>query len=366
VSVVRFLARFLAPLVVYATITAFHLAIPARQVDGYVIDPATRRPYRYRLNGLVVYAATIGLWALLCSRGVIAWDFFWTTRWEGLAGACTLGLLFTAAVVLRAPGRPSKGNGLLADLFLGRIENPQWLGGRVDAKMWLYLVGATMLGLNLYSFAMHHRLAFPDDPSPGVALYTALFSFFLCEYLFFERVHLYTYDFFAERVGYKLGWGCLCFYPYFYGVGLWSVADRANPHSSTATLVGAAAVFFSGWSLARGANLQKFTFKRDPAAKFLGCLTPVAVSDGERRLLVSGFWRVSRHVNYLGEILMAIGLTLALGQPRVWTTWLYPLYYVALLVPRQRDDDRRCAAKYGPLWKEYCARVPYRIVPGVY
>jgi protein-S-isoprenylcysteine O-methyltransferase Ste14 len=75
---------------------------------------------------------------------------------------------------------------------------------------------------------------------------------------------------------------------------------------------------------------------------------------------------VSRHVNYLGEILMAIGLTLALGHPERATTWLYPLYYVALLVPRQIDDDRRCAAKYGALWKEYVARVPYRIVPGVY
>jgi delta14-sterol reductase len=30
------------------------------------------------------------------------------------------------------------------------------------------------------------------------------------------------------------------------------------------------------------------------------------------------------------------------------------------------DDDRRCAAKYGPLWRAYVARVPYRIVPGVF
>jgi len=62
-------------------------------------------------------------------------------------------------------------------------------------------------------------------------------------------------------------------------------------------------------------------------------------------------------------ILMATGLTLALGHPDIWTTWLYPLYYVALLFPRQVEDDKRCAAKYGPLWKQYCKKVPYRIVP---
>ena len=64
------LAGFLAPLVVYATITLRHLVIPARWVDGYVVDPRTRRPYRYRLNGLGVYLATVALWALLCSRGM--------------------------------------------------------------------------------------------------------------------------------------------------------------------------------------------------------------------------------------------------------------------------------------------------------
>jgi len=42
------------------------------------------------------------------------------------------------------------------------------------------------------------------------------------------------------------------------------------------------------------------------------------------------------------------------------------LYYVALLVPRERDDDRRCAAKYGALWERYTARVRWRIIPGVY
>lgn len=357
------LAGFFAPWLVYAVVTLLHVALPARRVDGYVTDPATGRPFRYRLNGLAVYAATVALWALACARGWIPWDFLWTTRWSGLAGACTLGVLFTLALVLTAP---PTGKGLAADLFLGRRENPQWLGGHVDAKMWLYLVGATMLGLNLYSFAMHQRIAFPGAASPGVALYAGLFSFFLCEYLFFERVHLYTYDFFAERVGFKLGWGCLVFYPYFYGVGLWSVADLPDPGAPPVLRVIAQTVFFAGWSLARGANMQKYAFKRDPAAPFLGLIAPEVVSDGERTLLVSGFWGLSRHINYLGEVLMATGLALALGRPGTFGVWLYPLYYVALLVPRQRDDDRRCAAKYGALWERYVKRVPYRIVPGVY
>src|SRR6185312_7167350 len=118
----------------------------------------------------------------------------------------------------------------------------------VDAKMFLYLAGAVMLELNVVSFAAHHLLAHPADPSPGVVLYAALFTFFVAEYLNFEEVHLYTYDFFAERVGFKLGWGCLVFYPFFYAVGLWAVADRPDPHTPPALLALFGLVFFSGWA----------------------------------------------------------------------------------------------------------------------
>ena len=112
--------------------------------------------------------------------------------------------------------------------------------------------------------------------------------------------------------------------------------------------------------------MQKYAFKRDPAARFMGVIQPEALGEGERRLLVNGFWGVSRHVNYLGEILMATGLALSLGYPTHFGPWFYPLFYVALLVPRQIDDDKRCAGKYGALWAAYVKRVRWRIVPGVY
>jgi delta14-sterol reductase len=350
------------PVVVYALVLLLHLAIPARWVSGYVRD-ARGEPLRYRLNGLPVLFATLALWVAACRAGLLPWDHFYTERWSMTAGACVVGLAFTLAIVLPAP---KVRESLLADLYLGRLENPRWGGGRVDAKMYLYLVGAVLLELNVLSFAAHHYLTNPGDPSPGVALYVGLFSFFVSEYLFFERVHLYTYDLFAERVGFKLGWGCLVFYPFFYGVGLWGVADRPNPHTPAPLLGLYGAVFFTGWALSRGANLQKFLFKTRPEAKLFGVLAPVTVQAGGKQLLASGFWRVSRHVNYLGEILMATGLALALGFPLAIAPWLYPLYYVALLVPRERDDDRRCAEKYGPLWDEYKKRVPWRIVPFVY
>ena len=358
-----FIVGFFAPWIIYALILGLHLALPARKVVGYVRDDATDELLEYRLNGLLVLGVLVVLWAVAGSTGALAWDWLYVHRWSGLAGSCVIGLLFSLAMVLSARGT---GRPFLADLYFGRSQNRQFFNARVDAKMFLYLVGAAMLALNLLSFTAHHILTFGSGLSPGVLLYCVLFFWFVVDYLVFERVHLYTYDIFAERVGFKLGFGCLAFYPYFYLVGLWVTAERPDPGTPLWLLVIFAIIFFVGWSLARGANMQKYFFKTDPERELLGFMKPKALSDGENALLGSGFWAVSRHVNYLGEILMATGLTLVLGYPGLWMVWLYPVYYVALLLPRERADERRCAAKYGDLWTEYEHRVPRRIVPWVY
>ncbi|MEP6862159.1 MAG: ergosterol biosynthesis protein, partial [Deltaproteobacteria bacterium] len=198
----------LALLAVYLATFVLYVTLPGRWVEGYARD-ARGTPLRYRLDGPLVCAVVIAAYVVLAATGTIAWDLFYRERLVTLVTALVTGFVFTFAIVVPAP---PTGKSWAADLYLGRLENPQW--GRADAKMFLYLVGAVMLELNLLSFTAHHVLHFADSTS--IVVYTALFSFFLVEYLCFERVHLYTYDFVAERVGFKLGWGCLAFYPFFY------------------------------------------------------------------------------------------------------------------------------------------------------
>ncbi|MBN2802374.1 MAG: DUF1295 domain-containing protein [Deltaproteobacteria bacterium] len=357
------LIGFFAPWVIYFVLLLMHLLVPARHVEGYVLSVETGKPLHYRLNGLLVFILSMGAWALAGYYDIISYAVFCLHKRSGLLGACTIGLIASFAIVI---GAKKVRSNFLANLFFGRLVNPQFFNNRVDAKMFLYLAGATLLGLNILSFAAHNVILFKHDYSPSVVLYTALFFWFLIDYMTFERVHLYTYDLFAERVGYKLTWGCLTFYPYFYAVGIFAVASMPNPQMPVWWMVLSAIVFFTGWSFARGANMQKFFFKTDPQKSFLGIFKPVVVTDNKHTLLCSGFWGISRHVNYLGEILMATGLTMALGYPLVLWGWLYPLYYVALLFTRERDDDKRCQEKYGPLWDEYKSKVKRRIIPFIY
>jgi protein-S-isoprenylcysteine O-methyltransferase Ste14 len=353
---------FVAPVLLSALIFGLNAFLPGRWVTGYISKTYSAGKMKYRLNGLLVLLVTVLVWFISGYFKIVPFDWLYTFRWYGLAGACLFGLIFSLSVVL--PYSPVK-KSFLADLFLGRIENLQFIGGRVDVKMWLYLTGATILELNTLSFAAHHWIMFGGHSSPGIFLSAALLSYFIVDYVIFEEVHLYTYDLFAERVGFKLGWGCLVFYPYFYCIFLWYACDLPDPGTPGWLLIIYVIIFFTGWILSRGANLQKYFFKKNPLKKFLG-VSPETITDGEKILLVNGFWGLSRHINYLGEILMASGIILCTGYPGSVWPWLYPLYYILLLFSRERDDNRRCRQKYGDLWGTYEKKVPYRIIPFIY
>ena len=353
---------FFAPVIVYTYIFVLNAIMPGRWVKGYITSDKSDEKLQYRLNGLLVLIIVIFTWFLLCYSGFMPWDWFYEFRWYGFSGAVVFGLIFSFAIVL--PNTPVR-NSFLADFFFGRLANPQLWGGRIDAKMWLYLAGAIMLEVNILSFAAHHFILYGTGASAGIYLATILLTFFIMDYLTFEEVHLYTYDFLAERVGFKLGWGCIAFYPYFYSVPLWSASDLPDAQTPTYLLVIFALIFFISWSLSRGANLQKYFFKKNPEKVFFG-ITPKTLSDGSNSLLVSGFWGLSRHINYLGEVGMAVGIVLCTDHPLIPWPWLYPFYYIVLLVTRQSDDDKRCRLKYGDLWEQYKKKVPYRIIPYIY
>jgi len=357
---VTIILGLITPLIAYAVITLLHLAIPAKRRPGYVTG-ADGQVLSYRINGRFVLLASVILWFLLGYFRIVPFTWLYETRWWGLIGAVVIGLVFSFVVVLR---HPSTGKPFAADLWFGRAKDVQLGNGFVDAKVWLYLVGAVMLQLNVLSFAAFH-LQTVGRINAGFLLGCAMLTWFCCEYLIFERVHLWTYDFIAERVGFKLGFGCLAFYPYFYSVALWFTADLPDPGLPVWVTVLFGVLFLGGWVLTRGANMQKFIFKTAPQRRFLW-LAPQAISDGRNSLLVNGFWGASRHINYLGEIIQAVAIALAPGWFGVWMVWLYPLYYIALFISRQADDDKVCRAKYGALWDEYTAKVPSKIIPHLY
>ncbi len=170
--------------------------------------------------------------------------------------------------------------------FLGHEWNPVLLG--IDVKMWLYLAGAVGLAFNILACAAAQRSAWGGESSRAMLVYCACFAWFLVEYLIGEEVHLYTYDLFAERLGFKLAWGCLVFYPYFYGIGAFPLVHVAREHDmSAASACATVALFLVGWVATRGANLQKFFYRTRPERTHFMCIAQRTVPGS--RILVSGY-----------------------------------------------------------------------------
>lgn len=351
----------ITPLVIYLVITLLHLVIPAKKTLGYTKNEITGQVMNYRINGKYVLLLSVVIWFALGYFDIVPYTWLYEVRWFSLIGACVIGLAFSFYIVCKYP---STGKSFLADLWFGRKKDVQLKDGLIDAKMWFYLIGAVTLQLNVLSCAAFHVLNV-ESVNIGFLFGCGMLTWFCCEYMIFEKIHLWTYDFIAERVGFKLGFGCLTFYPYFYCVALWFTAHLPNPGYPLWLTILFGVLFLTGWVLTRGANLQKFTFKTAPDKKFLW-FKPEVITDGKRSLLVSGFWGVSRHVNYLGEIIQALAISLTVGYFGLWMIWLYPAYYIALMFTRQADDNKICKAKYGELWNEYTERVKYKIIPFIY
>ena len=79
-------------------------------------------------------------------------------------------------------------------------------------------------------------------------------------------------------------------------------------------------------------------------------------------MLLSGFWGLARHMNYVFEIMLATCWSLPAAHYGV-VPFAYVIFLTILLVHRTFRDEEKCSAKYGDGWKQYCQIVPYRFIP---
>ncbi|MXY74422.1 MAG: DUF1295 domain-containing protein [Acidimicrobiia bacterium] len=358
---------FLTPLIVFIVFFLAQLILPAQRVSGYVINSETGQPRNYRLNGLLIYVLAVLVWALGLTG--MPHDWFYRSSVYAVVGGTVLVAIFSLMAFFTQPKK--EGQHPWPAFWDGRSQEVSFFNERFDIKMYFYVAGGTMLVLNALSGAVYHYQRFGDDSNPGVFIYAGFFTFYVLDYFIFERVQLYTYDVIHENLGFKLFWGGLIVYGWMFILPLWGLAAHPDPEFSGAGrylwLIGAPALFLFGWGVSRGANLQKYTFKRWPDRKFLGLIEPRYIQAGERKILISGFWGVARHFNYLGEWFFSLSMALVFGHFTNLWAWTYFVFSVTLFTFRQRFDENQCLQKYGPeKWTEYQEKVKYRIIPGIY
>uniref|UniRef100_A0A3Q2PC84 Delta(14)-sterol reductase LBR n=1 Tax=Fundulus heteroclitus TaxID=8078 RepID=A0A3Q2PC84_FUNHE len=238
---------------------------------------------------------------------------------------------------------------------------------------------STLLSVYLY---VRSRSAGPDERALGGNSGNVIYDFFkgrelnprikefdlkfFCEMrpgLIGWEAILTTMDLMHDGFGYMLAFGDLVWVPFTYTLQANYLVSHPNP-LSLPVLAAIVVLKLVGFYIFRKSNSEKNAFRRNPSDPKLSHLKRIPTATG-KSLLVSGWWGVVRHPNYLGDLIMALAWSLPCGFSHL-LPWYYMIYFIILLVHRDSRDMNECRRKYGSAWDEYCRTVRYRIIPRVY
>ncbi|XP_077567684.1 delta(14)-sterol reductase LBR [Stigmatopora nigra] len=256
----------------------------------------------------------------------------------------------------------SSGN-VIYDFFKGHELNPRIKN--FDLKFFCEMRPG-LIGWCLINFAFalaemkQQKLAYPSEAMILVNVFQLLY---VVDGLWNEEAILTTMDLMHDGFGFMLAFGDLVWVPFTYTLQAFYLVSHRNALSPPAV---AAIVLLKliGFYIFRKSNSEKNAFRRNPSDPKLAHLKIIPTATG-KSLLVSGWWGIVRHPNYLGDLLMALAWSIPCGFSHL-LPWYYMIYFIILLVHRDSRDMSNCRRKYGSAWDEYCRTVRYRIIPRVY
>ncbi|KAI9883585.1 MAG: hypothetical protein M1823_004638 [Watsoniomyces obsoletus] len=398
----------------YALSLLMQVGLAGQEVEGVELRSGGRLKYKFNAFNSAVVILTAALVGTI-TQGA---DFpVWTFIWDNYASLLTVNILLAYSlatwVYIRSfsvkPGNRqqrelaqggSTGN-LIYDWFIGRELNPRInipLFGPLDIKVFLELRPG-MLGWILLDLAfVAHQYKTHGYITDSIILITLFQTIYVLDALWNEPAILTTMDITTDGFGFMLAFGDCVWVPFIYSLQTRYLAVHPVQLGLLGTL-GVLTVQGIGYYIFRGANNEKNIFRTNPSDPRVSHLKSMTTSSGSR-LLTSGWWGQARHVNYLGDWIMAWAWCLPTGlagylitqkipetfyggthpsediqkivvpdDAKGWGmlfTYFYVLYFGILLVHRERRDEEKCRRKYGTDWELYKQKVPSRIIPGVY
>ena len=386
------LARLVAGFVLFQL--ALLVLLPGGSFEG-AVAPSGFVP-RFKRNGGLALACTVLAFAVgACGLGEglpplfaaeVVYDELLPLMTLMNCAALVLAAALFAKGVLR-PSTPDSGHGpavatsplggLAFRVYWGEELYPSVLG--VELKQ-LVISRVGMMGwfaftLSLACAAVRER---GGEASPALFASAALNLLYVTKFFaLFEPEYMRAADIAVDRLGFMLAWGPCCFMPLVHNLQTLQLVrgSTALPFSWPAA---------AAWLLA-GAALVALNYDSDtqrhrvralggrtrvwgrPASFIRAPYTDAAGGRHENLLLTCGYAGVVRHFHYLPDIALLALYCAPAGLP--WErplSWSYFVYLTSLLVDRCQRIDARCEAKYGAAWRAYVAKVPYKLVPGVF
>ena len=360
---------------IYAAIQlAFMKLLPGKKVYG----PKTPNGYipEYKNNGFLAFLLSIFLfWLFGFQLKVFEPGMIYDHFGEILGALSIFSLIFCLFLYFKGiyfpstPDSGSSGNPVF-DYYWGTDLYPHILGFNVKhfANSRFGMMSWPLLILS-FAAKQHELYGISDSMMVSVALqliYNAVF-------FYYESGYFKTMDIQEDRAGYYIIWGVMVWIPSVYTL----TAHYLVLHPVHLGSVLSALFLFVGlisFFTKTNMNRQRFNVRKNNGnhriwghqAKIIRAkYTDKKGEERESILLVDGWWGITRHFHYVGEILGALCWSL----PALFYNFM-PYFYVAfltiLLFHRAKRDDIKCRLKYGEYWDEYCKKVPYKVIPGIY
>ncbi|XP_029448948.1 delta(14)-sterol reductase [Rhinatrema bivittatum] len=345
----------------------FYLLPIGKVVDG--VPLSNGKNLKYRINGFyafVLTATSVGV-SLYYKMGL---HYVYDNFLQFAVSATVFSVLLSIYLYIRSHkvsheelSHCGNSGNFIYDFFMGRELNPRI--GTFDLKYFCELrpglIGWVII--NLVMLLAEMKVQNRDMPSLSMILVNSFQLLYVVDALWNEEAILTTMDIVHDGFGFMLAFGDLVWVPFVYSLQAFYLVN----HPTEISWFAASAVIalnICGYAIFRGANSQKNAFRRNPNDPKFAHFKTIPTATG-KSLLITGWWGLVRHPNYLGDIIMALAWSLPCGFNHI-LPYFYVIYFTCLLIHREARDERQCKKKYGLAWQKYCQRVRFRIFPYIY
>ncbi|KAJ3175234.1 hypothetical protein HDU87_006316 [Geranomyces variabilis] len=334
----------------------------------------------YIVNGLLAWTVTHALFiGSSLGLGLFPASIIHDNWGSLLVASNVYGYFLTVFCYLKAHVAPTHATdrkfsgSAIYDLYMGIEFNPRF-GKYFDFKLFHNgrpgIVAWTLINFS-FAAAQYQRIGYVTN---SMVLLNFLHAVYVLDFFVNEDWYLRTIDIAHDHFGFYLSWGDSVWLPFMYTLQshflVRNPVDMSWPYFSFVLALGLA-----GYYIFRAVNHQKDIVRRtDGQCTIWGkpakvIRTEFITSDGKVHrslLLCSGFWGLSRHFNYVGDLTISLAMCLTCGFNGGALPYFYIVYMTILLLQRISRDQERCKGKYGKYWEQYSAAVPYKLIPYIY
>lgn len=350
--------------------------IPGNEKFGIKLRDGSK--LKYNINGLQLVSLLL---IILCSRFYLLgfnlpelnflYDNFLNlmfTTWE-FSILLSFFVYFTSFIPLRNKNGNGNGNyerilsingnskNILFDWFIGRELNPRI--GEWDIKLFCELRPGLLLWFLLNLSCLQRQFQKIGYITNSMILVNLLQFIYIIDGVLNEEGCLTMVDITTDGFGFMLAFGDLCWVPFCYCLQARYLTLKEINLTNFEMLI-IILLMIIGFYIFKASNNEKNNFRSGK----LSNLKSIKTERGTK-LLIEGWWGISQHINYFGDMIIALSWCLPTKFNTI-LTYFYVIYFTSLLIHRQIRDDEKCFKKYGNSWIEYKKKVPYKIIPYVY